>query len=147
MKVLLFFMIFVIGLMAQSHITFKEVTDEEQVRLLNNIEILAQKNFDSFSVRVMGLDLASGSAGKSNCEVLTTIYIALSRYDEAPEQKLFRIDSLFLPHVLRITKVDSIPIIYLSHLLTENVQFLKIKVLQNELRILPVAKNDIYKTE
>ncbi len=143
MRSFLFILIFISFVIAQPKLTYKEITKEEQIRLFNNIEIFAQKDFESYRVRILGLDHESGSAGKSNCEVLTTIYIAISEYDEKPEQKLFKIDSLYSPKILKILKEKSTPIIYLSYLPTEGLQYLKIKVVNNKLLFSWIKKEEI----
>ena len=147
MKSFLFISIFLSFAMAQPKLTYKEITNEEQIRLFNNIEILAQKDFESFRVRVLGLDHESGSAGKSNCEVLTTIYIAISEYDEEPEQKLFKIESLYSPKILKILEEKSMPIIYLSFRPTERPQYLKIKVVNNKILFSWIKNKKLIKTK
>ena len=126
MKFIYIFLVYCSILSAQEELIFKQITDDKQVKLFNRIELLAQKNFDTLAVRIHAIDNESGSAGFPNCEVSTNIYIAISGFDEFPDQNLFILSSLYSPKILRIVEEKSKPTIYLSFIKDSGIKCLRI---------------------
>ena len=75
----------------------ERVTDKELVYLLNRIEVLGEAESRDLSVRVLQASDLPGSAGYESGEVTHTVYVAVSEYDELPEQSLFRLSELLAP--------------------------------------------------
>lgn len=142
MRSFLFILISTSFVIAQPEFIYKEIVKIEQIQLFNNIEIFAQKDFESYRVRVLGLDNSDGSTRKSNCEGLTSIYIAISEYNGYPKQRLFKIDSLCSPSILRIFEEDSQPIIYLSFFSDSVLKCLRIKTSLNGLHFSLLDKEE-----
>lgn len=91
--------------------------EEDHVYLLNRIEVLGEVRSPDLRIRVLRAIDLPGNAGYGTGEVTHTVYIAVSEYDELPEQRLFRWTGLlapvfpkaehaedFDPHVIRFTE-------------------------------------------
>ncbi len=65
------------------------ISDKNLVHLLNDFEILAENNKPPYSVRIIRLsDHGECDGSPQNCPN-RNLYIAVSTYDEYPEQKLY----------------------------------------------------------
>ena len=73
--------------------------DYDLVYLINRIKELSDKKTDDLSIRIFSVDNLPGSAGYPSGEVTHDLLIAVSEYDEVPEQSLFQISSLFNPKI------------------------------------------------
>ena len=71
----------------------------EIVDLLNDIELLKEIRNEELIVRIWELRDPSGSAGQQNCEVTSSLFIAVSEYGECPEHSLFRLTSVYGPKI------------------------------------------------
>ncbi len=83
-------------------IVVEKVTNEDLIYLLNRIEVLGEVRSHDLSVRILQVSDIPGSAGYPTSEVTHTVYIAVSGFDELPEQSLFRLSGLLAPSFSRV---------------------------------------------
>ncbi len=83
--------------MAQTNPKIEEVKNETLVALLNNIRLIGETRTKEISIRVYTADNSSGSAGFANGEITQNLLVAVTEYDEAPDQNLFEIGPFFKP--------------------------------------------------
>ena len=97
---------------------YKKVESYDLTYLLNNIEKTTDfKASDSdFSVKVYLVSDPSGSAqtGETD-EVTTSIYFAVSEYDQAPEQYVYRLMSVYNPKFVKWIKNASGPKLVITY--------------------------------
>ena len=84
----------------------EQFDDFDFVRLLNELSFLKSYKTNELSIQVMSSPNLPGSAGFSNGEVTTNIWIAVSEFDELPEQALFRVNSLYAPELVNFDGTD-----------------------------------------
>ena len=77
-----------------------EIEDYNLVKLINEIEILSEKKTDDLSLRIFKLANLPGSAGYASSEVTHDLLIAVSEYDELPDQSVFRVSSFYNPKII-----------------------------------------------
>lgn len=75
----------------------EQVEEYDIVRLLNELTFINSYRTDELSIKIMSSPNLPGSAGFNSGEVTTNIWIAVSEYDELPEQKLYRVNNLYAP--------------------------------------------------
>lgn len=86
------------------------------VRLLNGLSFLNSYTTSELSIRVLSSPNLPGSAGFANGEVTTNIWIAVSEFDELPEQTLFRVNNLYGPKITSFDDSDpKHPVLTLEH--------------------------------
>ena len=78
--------------------TISEVTNNELVRALNDLELLAEDNSAYSSVRIYRIHNGTASLGEPSSEVSHTLFIAVSEMDDAPTQRLFKYGPLLNPN-------------------------------------------------
>ena len=69
------------------------------VHLVNSIKELSAKRTTTLSIRIFSVDNFPGSAGYSSGAITEDLLIAVSEFDELPEQSLFRISGLYNPKI------------------------------------------------
>ena len=84
---------------------YKKVESHDLTYLLNNIEKTTDFKASDLSVKVYLVSDPSGSAqtGETD-EVTTSIYFAVSEYDQAPEQYVYRLTSVYNPKFVKWIK-------------------------------------------
>jgi hypothetical protein len=117
-KILILFFSFISISLAQQNkkIEYKVINDSLLTSIFNNIEILKEIKTDELTIRILSLNNDPGSAGYANGEVTSNIYIAVSEYDEYPEQKLFLIPNLYSPNIEGIKEEKRNVILLLSYI-------------------------------
>ena len=78
--------------------SISEVTNNELVRALNDLELLAEDNSAYSSVRIYRIHNGMASLGEPSSEVSHTLFIAVSEMDDAPTQRLFKYGPLLNPN-------------------------------------------------
>jgi len=96
-------------------IPFERVDDEDLIRLLNRMRVLAEVDIDSdarWPVRVIAVAGEAGDAGLPTGEVQTRIYIAVSEFAEHPRERLYTIPPMYAPagHGIRL-EGDGTPVV------------------------------------
>ena len=84
---------------------YKKVESHDLTYLLNNIEKTTDFKASDLSVKVYLVSDPSGSAqtGETD-EVTASIYFAVSEYDQAPEQYVYRLTSVYNPKFVKWIK-------------------------------------------
>lgn len=75
------------------------VEDQDLIHLLNNIKELSNARTKNLLVTIFSVANSSGGAGNGSDEIDYDLLIAVSEYDELPEQSLFRISSFYNPAI------------------------------------------------
>jgi uncharacterized protein YecT (DUF1311 family) len=78
----------------------EKFVDFDFVRLLNTLSFWNNYRTDELSIQVFSSPNLPGSAGFNNGEVTSNIWIAVSEYDELPEQTIYRLNNLYAPELL-----------------------------------------------
>lgn len=101
---LLTFGFFSISCSSQKNLDVTKSTNTELVRVLNSSEQIAVNTEDYLSVRIYKIDNGAGSAGlPESHEVNHTLLIAVSSFDEYPDQVLYKIGPFFNPEFIAWT--------------------------------------------
>ena len=95
---------------------YKKVESHELTYLLNNIEKTTDFKASDLSVKVYLVSDPSGSAqtGETD-EVTASIYFAVSEYDQAPEQYVYRLTSVYNPKFVKWIKEASGPKLVITY--------------------------------
>ena len=95
---------------------YKKVESYGLTYLLNNIEKTTDFKASDFSVKVYLVSDPSGSAqtGETD-EVTTSIYFAVSEYDQAHEQYVYRLTSVYNPKFVKWIKDASGPKLVITY--------------------------------
>ena len=84
------------------NLNIKKIDSPSLIRILNAFKIFSDTTTNELSLRVLDVNNESGSAGfEENDEVTSNIYVAVSEFDEAPQQSLFSISSMYNPVFLK----------------------------------------------
>jgi hypothetical protein len=75
------------------------VEDQDLIHLLNNIKELSSTRTKNLSITIFSVANPSGSAGNGSDEIDYDLLIAVSEYDELPEQSLFRLSNFYNPAI------------------------------------------------
>lgn len=74
------------------------------IKVLNNSELIGENRENNLSVRIYKIDNGSGSAGiEEGHEVSHNLLIAVSEFDEQPNQNLFEIGPFYNPKFVKMT--------------------------------------------
>ena len=90
---------------AQSKFIIAQSTNTELIKLLNTAELLSENRQSYLSVRIYKEPNAPGSAGKEGGEVSHNLYIAVSAFDENPEQNVFKIGDFYNPTFVKWSEI------------------------------------------
>ena len=124
----------------------RRVKNRELVRMLNGLSVLAARTIDleeDLEVRILALSGLPGSAGIAETgEVATTLYVAVSTFDEYPEQSLFRLSPLYAPIVERLAAEHDKPVIRLTYGPKSNRRKLRIVVSLRGLKLDPPQEKE-----
>ena len=118
-----------------SDVEYAKVDDSDLVYLMNCLEIAGSVSSDELAVRVLTVPNPSGSAGFESGEVTHTVYIAVSEYDEAPKQSLFKLSDTYRPRVARAVVEGGTPAIYMNYGVASGTERVRIAVSVEELDI------------
>ncbi len=117
-----------------------KITKSKNIRLikvLNNSELIGENRQHDLSVRIYKIDNGSGSAGiEERHEVSHNLLIAVSEFDEEPNQKLFEIGPFYHPKLLKMTASKYYQKEFeIKYGTNDNRKSVKLKVNINELKI------------
>jgi len=84
-------------IIGQQELKIKKLQNESLIKVLNNSQLIAENRENWISVRIYKVDNGSRSAGFESGEVSHNLLIAISRFDENPEQNLFEIGPFYNP--------------------------------------------------
>nr|WKN35224.1 hypothetical protein K4G66_22865 [Tunicatimonas sp. TK19036] len=96
-------------------IEINKVEEYDLVYLINGIKELSNEQTDDLSLRMFSIANLPGSAGNASGEVTHDLLIAVSEYDEAPNQSLFRISSFYNPKIMEWKMDNPEPIVVIEY--------------------------------
>ena len=88
----------------QDELKVSKSDDSKLIKVLNNSQLIGENRENYLSVRVYKIDNGSGSAGfEEGHEVSHNLLIAVSEFDEEPNQNLFEIGPFYNPKFVKWT--------------------------------------------
>ncbi|PKG43843.1 hypothetical protein [Psychroflexus sp. MES1-P1E] len=106
------------------------------IKVLNNSELIGDNRESDLSVRIYKIDNGSGSGGFPSSEVSHNLLIAISEFDEEPNQNLYEIGPIYKPKFVRwIGEKDNQKEFEIEYGAYENRKYVKLKVNINELKM------------
>lgn len=92
-------------IIGQQKFKIKTVKNDRLTKVLNNSQLIGENRENWVSVRIYKLDNGSGSADNESCGVTFNLLIAVSGFDENPEQNLFEIGPFYNPDFQKWTEL------------------------------------------
>jgi hypothetical protein len=121
----------------QNELKIEKSENYRLIKVLNNSELIGENRENYLSVRIYKIDNGSGSAGiEEGHEVSHNLLVAVSEFDEEPNQNLFEIGPFYNPKFVKWTKKKE----YEKEFVVEygiynNRKTLKLKININELKM------------
>lgn len=119
---------------AQKTVQIERISENDIVKIFNQVELLKEFKTENLAIRVFQLGNEPGSAGFNSGEITHNVYIAVSEFDEFPNQSLFCIKNLY---ALEIEKTDSsndnFGLLEISHIEDDKRKHEKFKININEI--------------
>ena len=121
----------------QDKLNIEKSENSRLIKVSNNSELIGENRENNLSVRVYIIDNGSGSAGiEEGHEVSHNLLIAVSEFDEEPNQNLFDIGPFFNPKFLKWTRVTEYEKEFkIEYGIYDNRKSVKLKVNINELKV------------
>ena len=138
---ILLFTTYISPLLSQEKLSYVTMENDNLTWILNRVKILKEFSADTLFIRVLEVTNESGSAGFANCEVTSTIYVAVSEYGEYPDQKLYKLTPVYNPKIDISGENSYSPIIYLSYGSLKNPKKYKIEISLNKLNLIRTSEN------
>lgn len=91
----------------QSDIEISQSDNLRLVQVLNNSDLIVENRENWISVRIYTIDNGSGSAGFESGEVSHNLFIAVSEFDEYPNQNVFEIGPFINPMFAKWTELKN----------------------------------------
>ena len=88
---------------AQNELKVDKSENSRLIKVLNSSELIGENRENYLSVRIYKIDNGSGSAGFPSSEVSHNLLIAVSEFDEEPNQNLFEIGPFYNPKFMKWT--------------------------------------------
>ena len=85
---------------AQYGLDIETSENTELIKILNSVHKIGENVDANLSVRIYKLDNGTASAGFPSSEVSYNLLVAISAFDEEPEQRLFQIGPFLNPKVV-----------------------------------------------
>jgi len=85
----------------QNELKIAKSENNRLIKVLNNSALIGENRENYLSVRIYTIDNGTGSAGFESCEVSHNLLIAVSEFDEEPNQSLFEIGPFYNPKFLK----------------------------------------------
>ena len=89
----------------QNKLKITKSQNERLIKVLNNSELIGENSESYLSVKLYTVDNGTGSAGFASCEVSHNLLVAVSEWDEEPNQNLFEIGPFLNPKLMKWTNV------------------------------------------
>ncbi len=111
--------------------------NDRLIKVLNNSELIGENRENYLSVRIYKIDNGSGSAGiPEGHEVSHNLLIAVSEFDEEPNQNLFEIGPFYNPKFMKWTdKKEYEKIFEIEYGIYNKRKTVKLKININELTL------------
>ena len=85
----------------QDKLKIKKSENSRLTKVLNNSELIGENRENYLSVKIYKIDNETGSAGFPSSEVSHNLLIAVSEFDEEPNQNLFEIGPFYNPKFVK----------------------------------------------
>jgi hypothetical protein len=85
----------------QNELEIYKSDNSELIEILNDSELIETNRENYLSIRIYTIDNEAGSAGFSNSEISSNLLIAVSEFDEEPNQSLFEIGPFLNPNFVK----------------------------------------------
>jgi len=106
------------------------------IKVLNNSELIGDNRENYLSVKIYTIDNGTGSAGFPSSEVSHNLLIAVSEFDEEPNQSLFEIGPFFNPKFMKWTDIKEYEKEFeVEYGIYNNRKTVKLKININELKM------------
>jgi hypothetical protein len=89
----------------QNKLKIEKSENSRLTKVLNNSELIGENRENYLSVKIYTIDNGTGSAGFESCEVSHNLLIAISEFDEEPNQNLFEIGPFYNPKFIKWTEI------------------------------------------
>ena len=121
----------------QNELKIEKSKNDRLIKVLNNSELIGENRENYLSVRIYKIDNGSGSAGiPEGHEVSHNLLIAVSEFDEEPNQNLFEIRPFYNPKFMKWTdKKEYEKIFEIEYGIYNKRKTVKLKININELTL------------
>ena len=121
----------------QNELKIAKSKNDRLIKVLNNSELIGENRENYLSVRIYKIDNGSGSAGiPEGHEVFHNLLIAVSEFDEEPNQNLFEIGPFYNPKFMKWTDKEEYEKIFeIEYGIYNNRKTVKLKININELTL------------
>jgi|TARA_B110000196_G_scaffold51340_1_gene42156 hypothetical protein len=85
----------------QNELKIIKSENSQLIKVLNNSNLIGENGENYLSVRIYKIDNGTGSAGFESSEVSHNLLIAVSEFDEEPNQSLFEIGAFYNPKLIK----------------------------------------------
>ncbi|EAQ41252.1 MULTISPECIES: hypothetical protein [Flavobacteriaceae] len=120
----------------QNALKIKKSEDSRLIKILNNSELIGENSENYLSVRIYTIDNGTGSAGFESSEVSHNLLIAVSEFDEEPNQSLFEIGPFYNPKFVKWTDKKKYEKEFeIEYGIYSNRKTIKLKININELKM------------
>ena len=92
--------------LSQNEIKIEKSENSRLIKVLNNSKLLGEDKDNYLSVRIYAVGNGSTSAGYASSEVSHNLLIAVSEFDEEPNQNLFEIGTFYNPKFIKWTNKE-----------------------------------------
>ncbi len=122
--------------LGQHNLKIEKSENSRLIKILNNAELIEASRETYLSVRIYKIDQGSGSAGYESSEVSHKLLIAVSEWDEEPNQNLFEIGPFYNPKFIQWTNINEYELEFeVEYGIYDDRKILKLKVDINELKL------------
>ena len=90
----------------QNELKIEQSENKRLIKALNSSNLIAENRENWISVRIYTIDNGSGSAGFESGEVSHNLLIAVSEFDENPNQSVFEIGPFINPKYVNWTELQ-----------------------------------------
>ena len=121
----------------QDKLNIEKSENSRLIKVSNNSELIGEDRENNLSVRVYIIDNGSGSAGiEEGHEVSHNLLIAVSEFDEEPNQNLFEIGPFYNPKFVKWTREKEYEKEFeIEYGIYDNRKSVKLKVNMSELKV------------
>jgi hypothetical protein len=120
----------------QNQLKIAKSENDRLIKVLNNSELIGENRENYLSVKIYTIDNGTGSAGFSSSEVSHNLLIAVSEFDEEPNQNIFEIGPFYNPKFIKWTdKKEYGKEFEVEYGINNNRKTIKLKININELKM------------
>ncbi len=120
----------------QNKLKILKYENSQLIKILNNSKLIGEDSDNWLSVRIYTINNGTGSAGFESCEVSHNLLIAVSEFDEEPNQSLFEIGPFYNPKFVKWNvKKEYEKEFEVEYGVYNNRKTIKLKVNINELKL------------